>query len=720
MKILSRDLFLLSVSTKSLMVTFTINVIEPEGTTVTLIADGYTQEGNSIKVPIGTVVTWSITKTGYTELSDSHVVTGNTTLYKRLTDLPTCTITVKPVPADAYVSIKSFDGEWDSKGKKGLTVPVGTELNIEVSDPELNTYKTTIYAQEDETLDVVLENTITIVPTPDDASVFINGVSGTTKIQRCNAVVDWEVSRVGYVTKRETIHLNGRGIVPNHTLDERGDKRLYVELEKQPYAMTFRVSHPLDATVTAQVNDGEVITALNEVTVNAQIDDVIKWSASKEGYVTKEGEFVVAGPTQPDPIMLEIKKYLVSIKPTPETAVVTIESEGEVLVSGEGSQRVNVEEGTPIRYMVQKGTVLKTGELIVATEDIEIEVQLSVGDLVIDVMKYDRSVLSGLAGYPVYANDNTIAISTDAGELAFFEPTGDTLTLRNKVDNVGCISGAVSLFETSAEKQVYYSVQRDTTQSGYVGFARKVTINPNNNTCTISDETQISPIVGGGKNEAVLLSGGWLHYEQSGNKLKVYFNSVETYSYYLYQTTPGVSVSGYVQLPHWGKRDANSVIGRKGSVGLYTTTEVIDLYYDFSVTDCFVDDNGNIAAAGAGGFIIIDGFLKTKIFSYSNTNSQRGFRLLGRINEYYYVISHPYRNSTSNNNAILYVFYADGSGLKDTKEIVTPGWLPSGTTATVEDTRVVPQVSQTGYLTFISASGNFGYNNPYVIRIQGY
>ena len=58
------------------MYTFTINPT-PTSATVTLTAAGYTQSGNSITVPNGTTVTWSVSADGYTTQSGTWTANGS-------------------------------------------------------------------------------------------------------------------------------------------------------------------------------------------------------------------------------------------------------------------------------------------------------------------------------------------------------------------------------------------------------------------------------------------------------------------------------------------------------------------------------------------------------------------------------------------------------------------------------------------------------------------
>lgn len=65
--------------------TLTINPT-PSDATVVLTATGYTQVGNSIAVPSGTVVNWQVSKTDYNTESGSETVIADKTLDVELKD----------------------------------------------------------------------------------------------------------------------------------------------------------------------------------------------------------------------------------------------------------------------------------------------------------------------------------------------------------------------------------------------------------------------------------------------------------------------------------------------------------------------------------------------------------------------------------------------------------------------------------------------------------
>lgn len=86
--------------------TLTINPT-PADATVTLTAEGYTQSGNSITVPSGTSVQWSVTANGYTAQSGTQIVSSDSALTITLesSTVETHTLSVLTEPADANIEI---------------------------------------------------------------------------------------------------------------------------------------------------------------------------------------------------------------------------------------------------------------------------------------------------------------------------------------------------------------------------------------------------------------------------------------------------------------------------------------------------------------------------------------------------------------------------------------------------------------------------------------
>ena len=106
--------------------TLTINPT-PADATITLTAEGYTQSGNSITVPSGTSIQWSVTADGYTAQSGTQIVSSDLTLPITLesSTVETYTLSVSTDPADANIEI-SGDYEEIPAERTEPTLPTQT------------------------------------------------------------------------------------------------------------------------------------------------------------------------------------------------------------------------------------------------------------------------------------------------------------------------------------------------------------------------------------------------------------------------------------------------------------------------------------------------------------------------------------------------------------------------------------------------------------------
>ena len=108
--------------------TFTINPT-PQTATVTLTATGgYTQSGNAITVPSGTVVTWKVSANGFTEQNGTHTVTQNESKSVSLVavsgDMYTYTVNTTPKVANVTLSAPGY-----TQSGNAITVPSGTSVS---------------------------------------------------------------------------------------------------------------------------------------------------------------------------------------------------------------------------------------------------------------------------------------------------------------------------------------------------------------------------------------------------------------------------------------------------------------------------------------------------------------------------------------------------------------------------------------------------------------
>ena len=108
---------------------------KPIKSTVVLYAEGYAQSGNSISVPEGTNITYSVRKKGYADYENTTVMTSaDRTITVSLEKM--YTITIKPTPSTATVVLTAEN--YVQEGNS-ISVPSGTVVSYEVS--QQNYYK---------------------------------------------------------------------------------------------------------------------------------------------------------------------------------------------------------------------------------------------------------------------------------------------------------------------------------------------------------------------------------------------------------------------------------------------------------------------------------------------------------------------------------------------------------------------------------------------------
>lgn len=145
------------------------------------------------------------------------------------------TITINPTPAEAKVLLNGTE-------QKSVEVLKGSEVTYSVSAEGYETETKTIIADQTKTVDVTLNKiqvTITINPTPADATVMINGEQQNSITVDYGTEVSYEVSREGYISKSGSV---------TATSDQTVDVSLEAVVLTQ-----FQMSS--DAPATATVNE---------------------------------------------------------------------------------------------------------------------------------------------------------------------------------------------------------------------------------------------------------------------------------------------------------------------------------------------------------------------------------------------------------------------------------------------------------------------------------
>ena len=248
--------------------TVVVLTINPTPADATVIIAGVEQK-NYTGV-YGDIVDWEVSAAGYTSKSGSETLTENKTVDVALEKVQV-TVSINATPADATVKI---DGEVKSE----VTVDYGTEISYEVSKTGYVSKSGTETVTATKTLTVVLEVqkvTFAITPTPDDATVLINGTAQTSVSVDYGSEVSWEVSKPGYTTR------NGTEVVNK-------DTTIAIELVIKQFTFTITPT-PADATVT--------INGVVQSSLTADYGTAITWSVAKNGFKAQNGSLTLTEDT---------------------------------------------------------------------------------------------------------------------------------------------------------------------------------------------------------------------------------------------------------------------------------------------------------------------------------------------------------------------------------------------------------------------------------------
>lgn len=146
---------------------FTVNPT-PADAIVTLTAPGYTQAGNSITVPAGTNVSYSVAKSNCITTTGSETVTSTHTTNVSVK----CELTVNPTPSDATVTLTASGY---SQSGNTITVNYGTIVSCTVSRTELETFTNSYTLTSNQTENVTLSY-------PSDTVLFESSTPGTYSV----------------------------------------------------------------------------------------------------------------------------------------------------------------------------------------------------------------------------------------------------------------------------------------------------------------------------------------------------------------------------------------------------------------------------------------------------------------------------------------------------------------------------------------------------------
>ena len=357
----------------------------PSNATILLQATGYTQVNNYIDVHYGTQVRYSVSKSDYVTQSNTITVTEDTTLDITLTPI-LYTFTIEPDPATAIVTLTATGY---TQQDNSISVPNNTTINWTVADTHYITQSGTKVLTANEVLPVSLTPktyTFTIVPTPSDATVIINGIERSTVQLPYNTYVEWSVTKSGYGVERGQFNIDQ-------------DLTLPVTLSNAQYTFTI-IPVPADATV--------IINGVERSSITATVNTMITYTVSKEGYFDTNDTFELLYNTT-STITLE-KAYRVTINPTPADATVTLTSTGYEQVEN----YIEVSLNATVNWTVSKQNYTSQSGSLQVTQDTTLNIDLvaELARFTINPTPADATVTFAVPGYTQVNNYIDVPFNT--------------------------------------------------------------------------------------------------------------------------------------------------------------------------------------------------------------------------------------------------------------------------------------------------------------------
>lgn len=340
----------------------------------------------------------------------------------------------------------------------------------------------------------------------------------------------------------------------------------------------------------------------------------------------------------------------------------------------------------------------------------------SANDLRIDYIPNIYNVCGTAGLNAVWASNNKVILSS-TGSYGIWR-----VNIKNKSKPVlesNVDLGGITCFspvDSTASNLVYYAVAG--TQK-----AQQININPTTAEITASNVVNLSSTTWGDTTGGLIGTNVWLgcRVGSSTGNLMLYANTTRVGLVY----AVGTGKVGAPK-PRMAKRDATSYLMCGNSTeadGLSVLTasgmeqRVQGVMYEQILVD--PENNNNIVCAGRDGFAIYNQNFDN-IASVASTDPYRDYRLLGRIRDYYYVVSAPYNKNATDKNVYLYVYDTNGTLFTQQKlnlqTYFTAGYLYGNLI------RTVPNISQTGALAFVFyPSAEAGYQaQTQLVLVQGY
>lgn len=194
------------------------------------------------------------------------------------------TFTIIPTPSDANVKI-------NGKNRTSITMAAGLTVTWSVEKDgyfaQSGTYKLTSDNTKIVTLEEIPYYTFTVVPTPSDATVTINGVVGNSFTARSGTSINWSVAKTGYSTKSGTYDLSSNRTINVTIVNYSG----YLSFEAVSSGTISISGHYSSSTapktIEYNINDStwnSIIINYSSIDLTVVAGDVIRFRGTNESY----------------------------------------------------------------------------------------------------------------------------------------------------------------------------------------------------------------------------------------------------------------------------------------------------------------------------------------------------------------------------------------------------------------------------------------------------
>lgn len=364
MQIWSQDLFQGILSSKNLNVQVSI---VPSQADCSITINGTASATGVVTVAIGSTLTYTVTKTGYNPVSDSFLVIGPVSIPVTLTQLQMYTVGFTTVPTSAGLTLTCSDPNYRQQGTtKSIVVPDGESVYYTATSPNLDNVSGVVGPiHEDHTgtdaIEVQMRAKLQITPTPDTATVLLNGnqVSGT--YFDCDEDVYYTVEAPGYVSvgtdaQNRLYFPKTNGYLTN--------TNLAVVLQKQ--ALNFSVVlSPAGVTVgpviEVKVNDGAWATKTSGETITVYMGDVVYYKVTYNDTTYADTSYTMGDASYIAQVLVQAVVYNVVITSVPNTATINLTNNTTgIITTGVGSVSGQAENGDQITYTASFGGATET------------------------------------------------------------------------------------------------------------------------------------------------------------------------------------------------------------------------------------------------------------------------------------------------------------------------------------------------------------------------